>query len=149
MKEEFEEIQVVDFKKPKKTKAKDKEQNGTKSVQTDKAPQIVEEKSKKEKALDHEKRYAVLLKRAVELLNKNNPELGTPPVIQPKNQKLCWNLRSHSESGPKKQQLSTSQSSANSWTDTPNMSWISLSTSWEEKGRWVTRGSVLLLRFSH
>lgn len=89
MKEEFEEIQVVDFKKPKKTKAKDKEQNGTKSVQTDKAPQIVEEKSKKEKALDHEKRYAFLLKRAVELLNKNNPELGTSPAIQPKNQKLC------------------------------------------------------------
>lgn len=29
------------------------------------------------KAVDHEERYKQLLKRAVELLNKNNPELGT------------------------------------------------------------------------
>ena len=28
------------------------------------------------KAVDHEERYKQLLKRAVELLNKNNPELG-------------------------------------------------------------------------
>jgi hypothetical protein len=28
--------------------------------------------------VDHEKRYIQLLKRVTELLNKNNPELGTP-----------------------------------------------------------------------
>lgn len=85
MKEEFEEIQVVDFKKPKKTKAKDKEPAGTGDLDTAKGTAIVEEKSKKEKNVDHEKRYAVLLKRAVELLIKNNPELGTSALIQLRN----------------------------------------------------------------
>jgi hypothetical protein len=32
------------------------------------------------KVVDHEKRYIQLLKRATELLNKNNPELGTPSI---------------------------------------------------------------------
>jgi len=33
------------------------------------------------KVFDHEKRYIQLLKRATELLTKNNPELGTPCLI--------------------------------------------------------------------
>ena len=39
------------------------------------APKV--EQEPKVKAVDHEKRYIQLLKRATELLNKNNPELGT------------------------------------------------------------------------
>lgn len=38
------------------------------------APKVEEEL--KVKVVDNEKRYGQLLKRAIELLNKNNPELG-------------------------------------------------------------------------
>lgn len=38
------------------------------------APKVEEEP--KVKVVDNEKRYGQLLKRAIELLNKNNPELG-------------------------------------------------------------------------
>lgn len=74
MKEDFEEIQVLDFKKPKKTKPK-AEASTFPSHSGKPAPKV--EEDGKAKVVDHEKRYAQLLKRAVELLNKNNPELGT------------------------------------------------------------------------
>jgi hypothetical protein len=41
------------------------------------------------KVVDHEKRYIQLLKRATELLNKNNPELGTAGPTQPRSPKSC------------------------------------------------------------
>jgi translation initiation factor 2 subunit 2 len=54
------------------------------------------------KVVDHEKRYIQLLKRVTELLNKNNPELGTPSITIAEKSKIVLKPPQSTRVGSKK-----------------------------------------------
>jgi hypothetical protein len=73
MTEEFEQVDVIQFTKPKKPKKVE-----ASKIIIELGKEVAPKVEAPAKVIDHDKRYIQLLKRATELLNKNNPELGIP-----------------------------------------------------------------------